>query len=149
MLFVFLKGKVLEMEKQYKVGSNLSAAYMAAVQATDTQQTMKAHDFSEEARAAGLLAATVGYFGLMKSELGQWVLEKSGLEKGREYEVQKSHTNEDGNRVLPDVVINLPDGKKMVIDSKVSLIAYEKYINEEEEEQKNYFLKDHRSLEKE
>ena len=70
------------LEKQYKVGSNLSAAYMAAVQATDTQQTMKAHDFSEEARAAGLLAATVGYFGLMKSELGQWVLEKSGLDEG-------------------------------------------------------------------
>lgn len=71
------------------------------------------------------------------------VLEKSGLEKGREYEVQKSHTNEDGNRVLPDVVINLPDGKKMVIDSKVSLNSYEKYINEEEEILKNTYLKEH------
>ncbi|MFC6267021.1 DNA recombination protein RmuC [Frigoriflavimonas asaccharolytica] len=71
------------------------------------------------------------------------VLEKSGLEKGREYEVQKSHTNEDGNRVLPDVVINLPDGKKMVIDSKVSLNSYERYINEEEEIQKNIHLKEH------
>lgn len=71
------------------------------------------------------------------------VLEKSGLEKGREYEVQKSHINEDGNRVLPDVVINLPDGKKMIIDSKVSLNAYEKYTNEEEDEQKSYYLKEH------
>lgn len=71
------------------------------------------------------------------------VLEKSGLEKGREYEVQKSHTNEEGSRVLPDVVINLPDGKKMVIDSKVSLNSYEKYINEEEEIPKNIHLKDH------
>ena len=71
------------------------------------------------------------------------VLEKSGLEKGREYEVQKSHTNEDGNRVLPDVVINLPDGKKMVIDSKVSLNSYERYINEEEEIPKMLHLKDH------
>lgn len=61
------------------------------------------------------------------------VLEKSGLEKGREYEVQQSFITEDGTRVFPDVVINLPDGKKMVVDSKVSLISYEKYINEEDD----------------
>ncbi|MEL1254854.1 DNA recombination protein RmuC [Flavobacterium sp. DGU38] len=71
------------------------------------------------------------------------VLEKSGLEKGREYEVQQSFTNIDGNRVFPDVVINLPDGKKMIVDSKVSLTAYEKWVNEEEESLKNEFLKEH------
>ena len=71
------------------------------------------------------------------------VLEKSGLEKGREYEIQKSFVTEEGNRVQPDVVINLPDGKKMIVDSKVSLTAYEKYINEDEEEQKSTFLKEH------
>lgn len=71
------------------------------------------------------------------------VLEKSGLEKDREYFVQQSHTTADGNRVFPDVVINLPDGKKMIVDSKVSLIAYEKHINEEDESLKNSFLKEH------
>ena len=71
------------------------------------------------------------------------VLEKSGLEKGREYEIQKSFTTEEGNRVQPDVIINLPDGKKMIVDSKVSLTTYEKYINEEDDEQKNSFLKEH------
>ncbi|WP_289662752.1 DNA recombination protein RmuC [Flavobacterium panacagri] len=71
------------------------------------------------------------------------VLEKSGLEKGREYEVQQSFTNSEGNRVLPDVVINLPDGKKMIVDSKVSLAAYEKWINEESELLKIEFLKEH------
>ncbi|PZX92851.1 DNA recombination protein RmuC [Flavobacterium aquariorum] len=72
------------------------------------------------------------------------VLEKSGLEKGREYEVQQSHITEDGNRVFPDVVINLPDGKKMVVDSKVSLTAYEKYINEDDDEAtKTRYLKEH------
>ncbi|HEY6144589.1 MAG TPA: DNA recombination protein RmuC [Flavobacterium sp.] len=72
------------------------------------------------------------------------VLEKSGLEKGREYEVQQSHTTEEGNRVFPDVVINLPDGKKMIVDSKVSLTAYEKYINEDDDETaKNRYLKEH------
>jgi DNA recombination protein RmuC len=71
------------------------------------------------------------------------VLEKSGLEKNREYFVQQSHTNEGGNRVFPDVVINLPDGKKMIVDSKVSLTAYEKFINEEDENLKNSYLKEH------
>ncbi|GGA77376.1 DNA recombination protein RmuC [Flavobacterium palustre] len=71
------------------------------------------------------------------------VLEKSGLEKGREYEVQQSFATEEGNRVMPDVVINLPDGKKMIVDSKVSLTAYEKYINEEDEEIKTSYLKEH------
>ena len=71
------------------------------------------------------------------------VLEKSGLEKGREYEVQQSFTNAEGNRVLPDVVINLPDGKKMIVDSKVSLSAYEKWVNEESELLKIEFLKEH------
>ena len=70
------------------------------------------------------------------------VLEKSGLEKDREYSVQQSFTREDGSRVLPDVIINLPDGKKMVVDSKVSLTAYERYINAEEEFQEK-FLKEH------
>ncbi|MGS2761609.1 DNA recombination protein RmuC [Sinomicrobium sp. M5D2P9] len=70
------------------------------------------------------------------------VLEKSGLEKGREYEIQQSFTKEDGSRVLPDVIIHLPDGKKMVIDSKVSLTAYERFVNAEEE-QKELFMKEH------
>ena len=71
------------------------------------------------------------------------VLEKSGLEKGREYEVQQSFVTEDGNRVFPDVVINLPDGKKMVVDSKVTLTAYERYTNEEDEAEKVQHLKEH------
>jgi DNA recombination protein RmuC len=71
------------------------------------------------------------------------VLEKSGLEKDREYFVQQSFTTDDGKRVLPDVVIHLPDNKKMVVDSKVSLVAYERFINEEDESLKERFLKEH------
>ena len=71
------------------------------------------------------------------------VLEKSGLEKNREYVVQQSFTNEQGKRVLPDVVIHLPDNRKMIVDSKVSLTAYEQFVNAEEEHQKALFLKDH------
>ncbi|MGN7513852.1 MAG: DNA recombination protein RmuC [Allomuricauda sp.] len=70
------------------------------------------------------------------------VLEKSGLEKDREYSVQQSFKREDGSRVMPDVIIHLPDGKKMVVDSKVSLTDYERYTNAEEEDRPK-FLKDH------
>ncbi|TRZ43666.1 DNA recombination protein RmuC [Robertkochia solimangrovi] len=71
------------------------------------------------------------------------VLEKSGLEKDSEYFVQNSFTTEDGRRVLPDVIINLPDNKKMIIDSKVSLIAYERYVNADDEQLRPALLKDH------
>ena len=71
------------------------------------------------------------------------VLEKSGLEKDREYFVQQSFTTDEGSRVLPDVVIHLPDNKKMIVDSKVSLTAYERFINEDEEGLKEQFLKEH------
>ncbi|MFP9100733.1 DNA recombination protein RmuC [Flavobacterium sp. RHBU_24] len=71
------------------------------------------------------------------------VLEKSGLEKGREYYVQQTHTNEEGGRILPDVVINLPDGKKMIVDSKVSLVAYERYINADDDPLRLVHLKEH------
>ena len=71
------------------------------------------------------------------------VLEKSGLEKDREYFVQQSFVQDTGRRVLPDVVIHLPDNKKMIIDSKVSLTAYEQYINEDDENIRSNHLKEH------
>jgi len=73
------------------------------------------------------------------------VLEKSGLEKGREYELEKSFSIEDGGnaRLRPDVIINLPDNRKMIIDAKVSLTAYEQYVNTEDEQFRDIHLKDH------
>ena len=70
------------------------------------------------------------------------VLEKSGLEKDREYFVQQSFQREDGTRVMPDVVLHLPDSKKMIIDSKVSLVDYERFVNAGDDERAHY-LKAH------
>jgi DNA recombination protein RmuC len=70
------------------------------------------------------------------------VLEKSGLEKDREYFVQQNFQREDGSRAMPDVVLHLPDSKKMIIDSKVSLTAYERMVNTEDED-RTLFLKAH------
>ena len=71
------------------------------------------------------------------------ILEKSGLVKGREYVVQESITAESGKRFQPDVIINLPENKSIIIDSKVSLIGYEKFISEEDEHQKQLGLREH------
>jgi len=71
------------------------------------------------------------------------ILQKSGLEKNREYNVQESSTTEDGKRYQPDIVIKLPDNKNIIVDSKVSLIAYERHVNGDTEEDKLIQLKMH------
>ncbi|MDO5656607.1 MAG: DNA recombination protein RmuC [Flavobacteriaceae bacterium] len=71
------------------------------------------------------------------------VLEKSGLQKNSEYFIQQGFDNEDGRKVYPDVIIHLPENKKMIIDAKVSLNAYERYVNETEESMKNQHLNSH------
>lgn len=71
------------------------------------------------------------------------ILEKSGLEKGREYFIQQNFTTEDNRRMQPDVVVSLPENKSIVIDSKVSLVAFEKYFNEEDDAEKATHLRNH------
>ncbi len=71
------------------------------------------------------------------------VLERSGLKKDVEYRTQVSGTYEDGGRVQPDVVVFLPDDKHIIIDSKVSLVAYERMVNAESEEERQKFAKAH------
>jgi DNA recombination protein RmuC len=71
------------------------------------------------------------------------VLERSGLVRDREYRVQASLNNTDGSRLQPDVIIDLPDDKHLIIDSKVSLIAYERLVNCETEEERKLYSKAH------
>jgi DNA recombination protein RmuC len=71
------------------------------------------------------------------------ILERSGLTKGREYEVQQSVTTEEGRRLQPDVVVHLPDEKYLVIDSKVSLTAYERYSSADTDAEAATALKQH------
>ena len=73
------------------------------------------------------------------------VLEKSGLKKGSEYEVQVSLKDAEGKTKQPDVIVRLPENKDIIIDSKVSLSAYEKYSSEEDEKQSELYLKQHLS----
>lgn len=71
------------------------------------------------------------------------ILERSGLEKGSEYTMQYSTTNEEGRRIQPDVIINLPDDKHIIVDSKVSLVAYDALVNSADDDTRERSLKDH------
>jgi DNA recombination protein RmuC len=71
------------------------------------------------------------------------LLEKSGLREGEEYFTQRTHQGEEGRRLRPDVVVNLPGGDHVVIDSKVSLVAFETHINAETEEERALNLRRH------
>lgn len=70
------------------------------------------------------------------------ILEKSGLERDREYKIQETFVTDDGRR-RPDVIINLPEGRHVVIDSKLSLNSYNKFVNASSEEEKTISLKAH------
>ncbi len=71
------------------------------------------------------------------------ILERSGLTEGREYEKQESVLSESGQRFQPDVVIHLPDQKHLIVDSKVSLVAYERLVNADSEKDRVILVKDH------
>jgi DNA recombination protein RmuC len=71
------------------------------------------------------------------------VLEESGLHNGREYETQGTFTSEEGKRLRPDVIVHLPEEKDIIIDSKVSLTAYERYCSTDDEDERQAALKEH------
>jgi DNA recombination protein RmuC len=85
-----------------------------------------------------------------KKTQGNWgeivlerVLEESGLRKGHEYDTQFSATSSTGQRRLPDVVVHLPDQRDIIIDSKVSLVAYERFVSSEDEGDRKLALAEH------
>ena len=139
-----LQEKINIFEKKVEQTHKESIDYHAALR----QQIMGLTDLNEQmSKEATNLTRALKGDSKMQGNWGELVLErvleKSGLEKDREYVVQQSFTTADGQRVLPDVVIHLPDNKKMIIDSKVTLTAYERYVNEDDDTLKTTYLKEH------
>ena len=71
------------------------------------------------------------------------ILEQSGLRKGVEYELQANLKSVEGKKYIPDVIIHMPEERDIIVDSKVSLVAYERFINAEDENMKKLSLKEH------
>ena len=71
------------------------------------------------------------------------ILKKVGLKEGVGYDKEKNFKNEDDDNQRPDYIVNLPDGKNIIIDSKVSLTAYANYFNTKNSDEKKNLLKDH------
>ncbi len=139
-----LQEKITIFEKKVDQTHKESIDYHAALR----QQILGLKDLNEQmSKEATNLTKALKGDSKMQGNWGELVLErvleKSGLEKDREYVVQQSFTTENGDRVLPDVVIYLPDNKKMVIDSKVTLTAYERFVNEDNEDLRANYLKEH------
>jgi DNA recombination protein RmuC len=141
-----LNEKIQSFEKKVETTHKESIDYHAALR----QQILGLKDLNQQ-MSKETLNLTRALKGDSKTQ-GNWgelvlerVLEKSGLEKGREYEMEKSFAVNEGDkqRLRPDVIIYLPDNKKMIVDSKVSLTHYEQYVNAEEEADKELFLKQH------
>ena len=141
-----LKDRIRDFEKRVNETHNESAIERSALKEQLGIMAKMNQRMSEEA-----LNLTKALKGDSKKQ-GNWgelilekVLEKSGLTKGREYDVQQSFTMEDGSRLQPDVVINLPDSKNLIVDSKVSLVAYERYVSADDDDKtaQEAFLKEH------
>jgi len=114
-----LSGQVLELQKQaQKIGED----------AVNLAQALKGNNKAQ------------GNWGEVILER---LLEESGLQKGREYDTQVSFTSDDGSRRMPDVIIHLPEQKDIIIDSKVSLIDYEKFCSTDNEQERNVYLNAH------
>lgn len=139
-----LKEKISEFEKKVEDTSKESIKGHASLR--EQLQMLKEMNQKITQEATNLTNALKG----QTKTQGNWgefilesILEKSGLVKGREYVVQESLTTEAGKRFQPDVIIKLPENKSIVIDSKVSLLGYEKFVSEEDEHQKQLGLREH------
>ena len=139
-----LKERILTFEKKVEESSQNSLRWNATLK----QQIEGLADLNKKINqeAENLTRALKGE----SKTQGNWgefilesILEKSGLVKDREYFVQSSMTTEDGKRYQPDVIVKLPDDKQIIIDAKVSLVAYERYVSEENQDNIDAALKLH------
>lgn len=114
-----LSGQVLELQKQaQKIGED----------AVNLAQALKGN------------TKTQGNWGEVVLER---LLEESGLQKGREYDTQVNFTGSDGSRLVPDVIIHLPENKDIVIDAKCSLVDYERFCSADDEFERKQYLNAH------
>lgn len=139
-----LKEKIQLFEKKVEDTYNQETREKASLR-KELEQMMKlnmqvSEDTNKLTKALKGDSKTQGDWGEIQLEL---ILEKAGLQKGIHFTMQENYKTEDNANVRPDCVINLPEGKNFIIDSKVSLTAYEHYYNEEDEAKRSRYLAEH------
>ncbi len=137
-----LKERITEfqtkVEETNKDSISRTAALREQLQALKDMNQQMSSDAQNLVKALKGDTKTQGDWGEIQLEK---ILERSGLRKGEEYSIQESYTVEDGKRKRPDVIVNLPEEKKIIIDSKLSLVSYERFVSAEEEDERNAQLK--------
>jgi DNA recombination protein RmuC len=131
------QGKVQEVYVQEGKDRSALAEQVRQLMTLNSQLSKDAHNLTSALKGQSKTQGNWGEFILER------VLETSGLRKGHEYDVQESHTREDGSRAQPDVVVHMPDDRHLIVDAKVSLKAYEEYANAETDHQRDSAMKRH------
>ncbi len=129
-----------KVEETYSAETREKAALrkeLEQIVAANRQMTEEANKLTKALKGD---SKTQGDWGEVQLEL---LLEKAGLQRDIHFRRQENFKTEDGANVRPDFVINLPEGKNFIIDSKVSLTAYENYFNTDEETSRVKFLQEH------
>ncbi|MEA1988754.1 MAG: DNA recombination protein RmuC [Pseudomonadota bacterium] len=131
------KSRVELVHKEDLEGRASLTEQLKQLHALNSQMTEEAQNLTQALKGD---SKTQGNWGELILER---LLERSGLTEGIEFEREKSFTDEHGKRLRPDVIINMPDNKHVVIDSKVSLLHYEQVLNSEGSKTKSVALKSH------
>ncbi|GAF01730.1 DNA recombination protein RmuC [Saccharicrinis fermentans] len=141
-----LKEKIQQFEKKVEDTYDKEVRDKLSLQAEVKRLFELNHKISQE--AGNLTRALKGDV----KQMGNWgemilerVLEQSGLSRGREYRREVDDKNAEGRSIRPDVIIDLPENKHLIIDSKLSLIAYDQYVNAESKEQQILAIKKHKA----
>ena len=139
-----LKDRILQFEKKVDETHKKDIEDRASIQERIKNLVETSNQISEDAKnltkALKVDSKAQGGWGEIILEN---ILERSGLVKDREYFVQQSYKDESGSRFQPDVVVNFPDNRTVIIDSKVSLTAYERYASADGKDEQERALNDH------
>jgi DNA recombination protein RmuC len=143
-ILVPLKEKIDKFEKKvedtYQKGLVDQTQLLGAIENLHKLNTQISEEANNLTRALKSDSKKMGNWGEMILDR---ILEQSGLEKGKEYFNQYTDRSEEGTILRPDVVIKLPEKKHIIIDSKVSLIAYDRFVNTTDENEKERWQKAH------
>ena len=131
------KQRVELVHKEDIEGRTSLAEQLKHLQALNQQMSEDTHNLTHALKGDSKIQGNWGELILER------LLERSGLTEGVEFDREKSFTDQSGKRLRPDVILNLPDNKHIVIDSKVSLLHYEQSLNSNDERQRSTALKAH------